>query len=169
LLFTPLVVFVAGTYLMDALVQRFRMSVTYSRTGYIAFQKSRPIKRSTRMIFWVGIPILTFTLIALLFLNRSRVPIAGLDYVSILMPTFSGLLFTGLWIIVAWKTSIPRFYITAAISLLVSLWIFINGVGDKTGMSLLFGVMGVDLCIAGGLTLMKYLRKNPVPQEIADE
>ena len=169
LLFAPLVVFVGGICLMDSLVQRFRMRVTYLRTGYIAYQKSRPIKRSTRMIIWIGIPIITLILLALLFMYRSKVQIGSQDYVSILLPSFTGLLFTGLWMIIAWKTSIPRFYLTAAVSLLVSIWIFINGEGDKTGMSLLFGVMGLDLCIAGSLTLFQYLRKNPVPQGTADE
>ena len=167
-LFTPLVVFVGGIYLMDALVQRFRMRVTYLRTGYIAYQKSRQIKPFTRMIIWIGVPFITVTLLVFLFLYRSKVQMGSQDYVSILLPSFTGLLFTGLWMIVAWKTSISRFYLTAAVSLLVSVWIFINGEGDKTGMSLLFGLMGVDLCIAGSLTLRQYLRKNPLPREIAD-
>jgi hypothetical protein len=169
LLFAPLVVFVGGIYLIDDLVQRFRLRVTYLRTGYIAYQKPRPTKRSTRMMIWFGIPFITLTLLVLIFLNRSKVPMASQDYVLILFPSFAGLLFTGLWMVVAWKTSLPRFYLTAAVALLVSVWIFINGIADKTGMSLLFGLMGVDLCIAGSLTLRQYLHKNPVTQKASDE
>lgn len=169
LLFAPLVVFVGGIYLIDTLVQRFRLRVTYLRTGYIAYQKPRSVKRSTRMIIWIGVPFITLTLIAFLFLFRSKVQMGSQDYVSTLLPSFIGLLFTGLWMIVAWKNSIPRFYLTAAVSLLVSVWLFINGEGDKTGMSLLFSFMGVNLFIAGILTLRQYLRNNPVPQETADE
>jgi hypothetical protein len=169
LLFVPLVVFVGVVYLMEALVQHFRIRVTYTRTGYLAYQKPQPMKRSKRLMIWIAIPSFTLALLALLFLFRSKFQMGGQDYISILFPSFSGLLFAGLWMTTAWKTSIPRFYITAAISLLVAIWIFINGVGDKTGMSILLGAIGVNLCIAGGLTLRQYLRKNPVPQEPADE
>lgn len=169
LLYVPLLVFVGGIYLKDALVEHFRIRVTYLRTGYIVYQKARPMKWFSRVIIWIGVPLITITLLVLIFLNRSKVQIGNQDYVSVLITPFTGLLFTGLWMIVAWKTSLPRFYITAAVSLLVSGWIFINGEGDKTGMWLLFCMMGVNLCIAGSLTLRQYLRENPVPLEIANE
>jgi hypothetical protein len=166
--FTPLVVFVGGVYLMDTLVQRLRMRVTYPRTGYIDYQKPRPLKRSTRLIIWIGIPVLTVILLVLLFLNRSQFHTEGQDDMSILMPSFSGLLFSGLWMIAGWKTSLPRFYLIAAVSLLLSAGLFLNGVGGNTGMALLLGAMGVVLCVSGGLTLRHYLLKNPFPQETAD-
>lgn len=167
LLFAPLVVFVGGAYLMDTLVQRFRMRVTYSRTGYIAYQKPRPIKRSTRLVIWIGIPVLTGIVLALLFLNRPMYPIGDQDYVPI-MTLFSGLMFTGLWVIVGWKTSVPRFYLIAVVSLLVSAGLLLNGVVVQTSLMWLFGAMGLALCVSGGLTLRQYLRKNPVPQETAE-
>ncbi len=166
--FVPLVVFVGAAFLIDALVRRFRMRVTYPRTGFIAYQKPQPLKRPTRLAIWIGIPLLTAAFLAFLFLNRSYFQTAGQDYVSFLVPSFMGLLFCGLWAIVGWKISLPRFYLIAAVSLLVGAGLFINGVGGNIGLALLLGAMGVVLCVSGGLTLGQYLRQNPAPQETTD-
>jgi len=166
--FVPLVVMVGVAFLMDALVRRFRMRVTYPRTGFITYQKPQPLKRSTRLVIWIGIPALTVAFLAFLFANHSYFQTAGQDYASILMPPFSGLLFSGLWVIVGWKISLPRFYLIGAVSLLVGAGLFFNGVGGNIGLALLLGAMGVVLCISGGLTLRHYLRQNPAPQETAD-
>jgi len=166
--FVPLAVFVGGAYLIDALVRRFRMRVTYPRTGFITYQKPQPFKRSTRLAIWIGIPVLIVVLLAFLFLNHSYFQTARQDYASILMPPFLGLLFSGLWVIVGWKISLPRFYLIAAVSLLVGAGLFFNGVGGNFGLALLLGAMGLVLCISGGLTLRHYLRQNPVPQETTD-
>lgn len=166
--FVPLVVFVAGSFLIDALVQRFRMRVTYPRTGFISYQKPRPFKRSIRLAIWIGIPALTAAILAFLFLNRASFQTAGQDYVSFLMPSFTGLLFSGLWMIIGWKISLARFYLIAAASLLVAAGLFFNRVGGNTGLALLLGVMGAALCISGGLTLHHYLHQNPVSEETSD-
>ena len=169
LAFAPLAVFAGGAYLMDALVTRFRMRVTFPRTGYIDYQKPKPLKRSTRLVIWIGTPLLIVILLAMVVLNRPTFQSGGADYGSILAPSLFGLLFAGLWAIAAWKIALPRFLITAAVSLLAGAWLFFNGVGGNSAMAGLFGAMGADLCISGGLTLRKYLRENPVPQETADE
>ncbi|MDD5370454.1 MAG: hypothetical protein PHQ40_15330, partial [Anaerolineaceae bacterium] len=130
--FAPLVVFVGGGYLIDFLVQRFRMRVTYPRTGYLTYQKPQPLKRSTRWAIRIGIPLLTVVLLGITFLNRARFPTGNQDFASALMPSFFGLLFSGLWVVIGWKVSVPRFYLTAAVTLLVSAGLFLNGVGGNT-------------------------------------
>jgi hypothetical protein len=167
--FTPLIAFVGGAILIDYLVQRLRAQVTYPRSGYIAYKKPQPLKRSTRLFIWIGIPILTVTLDALLFLNRSKFPAQNQDNLSFVMLGFSGLLFSGLWAIIGWKVALPRFYLIAAISLLASAGLFFNGIGGYLGWALFFGVMGVALLISGGVMLWKYLRSAPLPPESSDE
>jgi hypothetical protein len=167
--FAPLIVWVGGVVLIDALVQRLRARVTYPRTGYIAYRKPQPLKRTTRLVIWIGIPLLTIILLAFIFLNRPMFQQTDQDYISFLFPSFCGLLFSGLWVILGWKTSLPRFYLLALVSALVSVGLFWNGVGGNTAIALLFGAMGMVLCVSGGLTLRQYLRQNPAPQEAADE
>jgi len=165
LLFAPLVVFVGGSYFVDILVRRFRRQVTYPRTGFITYRKPRPLKRSTRLVIWVGAPLFTVLFLAVLFLNRSKFPAGNQDSVLPVMPVFSGLLFTGLWAIIGWKIALPRFYLIAAASLLVTVGLFVSGVDAYLGMAMLIGAMGVFLCASGGLTLWRYLRRNPATEE----
>jgi hypothetical protein len=163
--FTPLIAFVGGAFLIDYLVQRLRSQVTYPRSGYIAYKKPQPLKRLTRLFIWIGIPILTVTLVALLFINRSKFPAQNQDYSSLLMLVFSGIVLSGLWVIIGWKVALPRFYLIAAISLLASAGLFFNGIGGYLGWALFFGVVGAALLISGGITLWKYLRQTPLSQD----
>ncbi|HEY5270030.1 MAG TPA: hypothetical protein VII97_06810 [Anaerolineales bacterium] len=163
--FAPLLVFLIGVFLIDNLVQRFRRRVTYPRTGYITYRKPQSLKRSTRLVIWIGVPLLTAALVDLLFLYRSKFPAQSQDSALPVMPVFSGLLFTGLWVIVGWKIALPRFYLIAAASLLISAGLFVSGVGTYLGMALLFSAMGALLCASGGVTLWKYLRSTRSPQD----
>jgi hypothetical protein len=163
--FTPLIAFVGGAFLIDYLVQRLRSRVTYQRSGYIAYKKPQPLKRSTRLFIWIGSPILTVTLNALLFLNRSKFPAQNQEPFSLLMLGFSGIVFSGLWAIIGWKVALPRFYLIAAVSLLTSTGLFFNGIGGYPGWALFLGMMGIALLISGGVTLWQYLRQTPSPQD----
>lgn len=164
--FAPLLVFIGGALLIDALVQRFRKRVTFPRTGYIAYQKPQTLKRSTRLIIWIGIPILTVIMVVLLFLNRSKFPMEqNQDYVGNLIPGFFGLVFGGLYAIMGWKIALSRFYLIALVSLLVGAWLFVSGLPTYLGMAFFFGVMGLSLCISGGVTLWRYLLDTPSPTQ----
>lgn len=166
LTFAPLVVFGGGGFLFDYLIQRLRTRVSYPRTGYIAYNRQpRPIKRATRLAIWIGVPLLTVALLALLFLNRSAFPAQSQDSALSVMPVFSGLLFSGLWVIMGWKIALPRFYLIAAVSLLISAGLFVSGVGGYSGMALVFGAIGALLCASGSVTLWKYLRSTRSPQD----
>jgi hypothetical protein len=167
--FAPLLVFAGGAFLFDTLIQWFRRRVTYPRTGFITLRPPRPLKRSTRLMIWIGVPLLTLIVLALLFLNRSKFPAHNQDSALSVIPVFCGLLFSGLWVIIGWKIALPRFYLTAAVTLFISMGLLINGVGTYLGMALLIGGMGVLLCASGGVTLWKYLRDAPVPQDAPDE
>jgi hypothetical protein len=166
LLFAPLLVFSGAAFLIDNLVQRFRRRVTYPRTGFITFRKPQPLKRSMRLLIWIGVPLLSVILLVLFFLVRSIFPAQSQDSsFTTIWPGFAGFLFTGMWVIVGWKISLPRFYLIAAASLLVTVGLIISRVGIYLGMTLLFGAMGVLLFASGGVTLWKFLRSTPPPQD----
>jgi hypothetical protein len=167
--FTPLIAFVGGAFLIDFLVQRLRSRVTYPRSGYIAYKKPQPLKRSTRLFIWIGIPILVVVLDALLFLNRSKFPAQSQGNFSFMMLGFFGLLFSGLWTIIGWKVALPRFYLIAAISFLTSTGLFFNGIGGYLGWAIFLGTLGAALLISGSVTLWLYLRNNQLPAETSNE
>ncbi len=166
--FAPLLVFAGGSYLLDVLVKRFRLRVTYPRTGFIVYQKPKPFKRSIRLAIWIGVPVLTLIVMGMLFLNRAAFHSENQDITEFLLAPFAGLLFYGLWIIVGWKIALPRFYFIAVGTLLVSTWLLFNKLGGNDGMAALIGAMGLMLCISGGLALWIYLANNPLPQEPGD-
>ncbi len=167
--YAPLLMMLVGGLLIDNLVQRFRRRVTYPRTGFITYRKPQPLKRTTRLVIWIGVPLFTVLFLAVLFLNRSKFPAGNQDSALPVIPVFTGLLFSGLWAIIGWKIALPRFYLIAAASLLLSVGLIVSGVGIYLGMALLFGAMGALLCASGGITLWKYLRNTPIPQDAPDE
>lgn len=161
-----MLVFVGGGFLIGRLGQIFKERVTYPRTGYVAYKRQgRPIKRSTRLMIWIGVPLLTVILLALLFLNRQRVPAQSQDFASYVWPGLTGLLFSGIWAIAGWKIALPRYYFIAAATFLIGVGLLVSGVGVNLGMALLFGAMSLVLFTSGGVTLWKYLRQSPLPQE----
>jgi hypothetical protein len=161
----PLVVFAAGGFLVDALLKRFRMWVTVPRSGYIETRKPEPLKRSTRWLVWIGIPLLTIFLLAVLFLNRGQFQAESQDTVTALMPFFWGLLLSGLWVIVGWKIHLPRFYLIAAVSMAVTAVLFFARIGGNLGAAVLLGITGIALCASGGVTLANYLRTTHLPAD----
>jgi hypothetical protein len=165
-----MLVFISGGFLIGRLGQILKERVTYPRTGYVAYKRQgRPIKRSTRLMIWIGAPLLTVILLALLFLNRQRVPAQSQDSALYVMPGLTGLLFSGIWAIAGWKIAVPRYYVIAAASLLIGAGLLVSEVGVNLGMALLFGAMSLVLFASGGVTLWRYLRQNPIPQDTPDE
>ncbi len=165
----PLIVFLGGGILIDSLVKKFRLRVTVRRSGYMETRKPEPLKRSTRLAIWIGIPLLTIFLLVVLFFNRGKFQTGGQDGLSLLMAPFTGFLLGGLWIIAGWKLALWRFHLVGALSLIMSAAIFLGGLTGYGGMAVLLGGMGAALCVSGGITLWRYLRMtksaDPVTQE----
>jgi hypothetical protein len=164
------VVFGGGGLLINWLSQRFKEQVTYPRTGYVAYRREgRSIKRKTQLLIRIGIPILTVILLALLFINRSKFPAQSQDQAIYLNPGLMGFLFSGIFTIIGWKIPLPRYYLIAAAVFLISIVFFISESGGNLGVALLSGAMSLVLFASGGLTLWKYLHRNPVSPETTDE
>ncbi len=162
--------FVGGGFLIARLTQLLKERITYSRTGYVAYKRQgRPIKRSTRLMILIGVLLLTVTLLVLLFLNRLKFPTQSQDSTLYVMPGLTGLLFSGLWAIAGWKIALPRYYLIAAATFLIGAVLLVSGLGVNLGMALLFGAMSLILFTSGGVTLWKYLRQNPLPEDAPDE
>jgi hypothetical protein len=156
----PLVVFAGGGFLIDSLVKRFRLRVTARRSGYMEGRKPQPLKRSTRRIIWIGVPVLTVFLLAVMSLNRGKFQSSGQDSIFLLLPPFMGLIFGGLWLIAGWKLALPRFYLIAVVSLAMAVFLFLNGVGGNPGMAVFLAAMGLAITLTGGITLWRYLART---------
>jgi len=137
---------------MDTLVRQLRCA-SLTRALAILLTRNPGAQTLYTSGYWIGLPVFTVILLALLFLNRAKFYTADQDYVSILMPPF--------WAAVQWtvddywlEVSVPRFY---------SLRCFISG---KRGTFLkawrhyrdriVIRRDGVVCVASGGLTLHRY-------------
>jgi hypothetical protein len=159
------VVLGGGGFLISRLSQRLKEQVTYPRTGYVAYRRQgRPIKRTTQLLIRIGLPLLTVILLALIFLNRAKFPAQSQDQAIYLNPGLMGLMFSGLFAITGWKIPLPRYYLIAAASFLISTAFLISGSNGNLGMALFSGAMSLILFVSGGVTLWRYLRSTRAPE-----
>ncbi len=160
-------IFAGWAFFIDHLAERFRERFTYPRTGYIAYSRQpRPIKRATRLFVWIGVPLLTIILSLLLFLYRMKFPAPpNQESAANIIPGFFGLLFSGLFVIIAWKISLPRYYISAAVTLLVGAELLLHEYPGYLGTALLFSAMSLTLLLTGGATLWRYLHATHPPEK----
>ena len=171
--FSVLIIWVVlggGGFLVSRLSQKLKEQVTYPRTGYVSYSRQgRHIKRTTQLLIRIGLPLLTILLLALLFLNRSKFPAQSQDQVTYLNPGLMGFLFSGLLAIIAWKIPLPRYYLIAAVVFLLSIAFLVSGASGNLGLALLSGAISLILFVSGGLTLWRYLRNTPPPEDTSPD
>lgn len=154
-----------GAFLIERLARQFRERITYPRTGFIAPKRGpeQEPRRVTRLIIRIGVPVLVAVIVTLLVLYRPLInpSPAQASIQSPIWILFTGLTLGGVWMIVAWRIALPRFYLLGIITLLMGFILPFTGAGTMFGMALFFGLTSLILLIFGGVTLLKYLRQNP--------
>lgn len=146
------VVIIAWGRLGGRIVQRLKTSLTYPRTGYVAYARSSPRRR--KVVLAIGLSI-TFGLILLMSLSG--------EGLSAWMALLDGMLL-GFVLLVA-APGLLRFYLLAAASLLCGLLISLAGVAGNLANAAFYAGMGLLLAISGLLTLASYLRQAPTRPE----
>jgi len=61
-----------------------------------------------------------------------------------------------------WASGIGRFYFLSMVSVALGVVLSISGLAQGYNLGLYYGLMGIAFAVLGGLTLMKYLRENPL-------
>lgn len=150
-------VFILGILLVNWLTRRIKERITYPRTGYVAYRRPAGLPRLLRLLLLMVITGLLAAAIALLMAR----PITGFD----VMPLVTGLLLALVLGILAWRSTVPRFYLLAAFSAMVGWGLAFAGLGNYLALSAYYAAIGLALILSGLLTLIGYLRQNPAPQE----
>jgi hypothetical protein len=143
--------------LATALKERF----TYPRIGRIK-QRIPPLRQRLIMLIKMLIKMsapLTLIPIILFFLTQQ---------VSKSLPWLlvgTGLAFTYMLLYWAVNLALTRYYILAAVSILLVIVLSQAIISEKLAIILYFVLLGVALLISGGFTFWNFLRQNPLPKE----
>jgi hypothetical protein len=163
-----IVVFPGAAFLLDRLARRFRERVTWPRTGYLARRTPPEASPALRRAILVLVPVLTLAALSLVAVYRHVLFPAGGADTGGRLPVFTlffSLILAGLWIVLAWRLGLPRFYLAAVLSLAIGSGLFLARLEDMTGMAALCAAMALVLGGSGLVVLLGYLRRHPAPRE----
>jgi hypothetical protein len=138
--------------LAGRILKAVKMRLTYPRTGYVSYPRSKGKRRRTTFI----IGIIIGALLGLTFVTAP----ASSNWI----PAINGLLLGGAWLFVANKIGLPRFYALALLSALLGVGISIAGLGDMLGLAVYYLATSLIMLVFGGFTLYIYLRDTQPPQ-----
>jgi len=147
------VIVVGYGFLAGRVLKAVKMRLTYPRTGYVSYPRSKGKRRRTTFI--IG------AIIGAALVVTFATGLASLAWI----PAINGLLLGGAWLFVAHQIGLPRFYAMALLSVLLGMGISIAGVGDMLGLATYYLAISLVMLAFGGYTLYTYLRDTQPPQK----
>ena len=139
-------------FLSRYLVNKFKSGLTFPRTGYVSYKRASKKQR----IISVSIAIIIASLIIALFLSTPL----SLNWI----PAITGLIVGIVWLILAVRVGLIRFYLQSILSLLLGVGLSLARLETYQSLAIYYAVMGIVLLISGGVTLAKYLRQHPTSE-----
>jgi hypothetical protein len=151
-----ILVMIGGMYISRWLIHALKARLTYPRTGYVEYQVDERGMKSRRigvMLLAFAISSLTMVLVRLFNFFDSIVAVTGVIVGVILV------------ILRAKSAGLRRFYVLAAISVVLGLALSVSRLPNGYSLGLFYGLMGWSLMLSGGSTLWRYLEENPPPAD----
>jgi hypothetical protein len=139
---------IGGVFAVRWAVRVVKNRMVYPRTGYVSYRE-QPSRQPT---------------FALLVMMALFVFILFLPEWAETMPVFEGWFLGVFFIYVGYRVGLKRLYAIGALAVLVGFGAAFLRLGDILGSTVTFGVTGLVLVISGGLALLAYLRRNPMPE-----
>jgi len=151
---------ISGTLATRWLVNALKTRLTYPRTGYVEYEPG-PKNTPSRRVFTAGIAISVSAL--LVMFGRS---FGSFNW----LPGFTGLLFGAVFIILrARSNGVGRFYILGTFCIILGMALSFSGLPMGYSLGLFYGLTGIVSMLSGAITLLRYLRENPLPAETNNE
>jgi len=144
-----------GIHLLNNMVKTLKQNLTYSRTGFVSFRRPQGWRKwfSIRgAIFGAGWALVYG------FLRSDAFPSVN---TAAWIPLVTGLIFAGAFIWAGMKTGIFRLLVTAVISALAGVGLFLAGLPEMAALGAFWGILGVSFCLSGAFALLRYLRRHP--------
>lgn len=150
---SSLVIFlIAAVFWGRRLINLLKTRFTYPRTGYVEYHTTE--KNTLWRIFTVAI--------AMAVAMFSVVIARKFDAIDSTVALTGVLVSVILLVNQVWSARVPRFYILSTASLVLGIVLSISGLPAGYNLGMFYGLMGIAFAISGGLTLQRYLRKNPL-------
>jgi hypothetical protein len=149
-------IFLCGGILLERrAVSAIRQRLTFRRTGFVEFRKPNPRQR---LISGLAGMVVAIGLVLLIATRR-------IDQIDTLLAPGVGLAVGAFLGWLGFAQGPKRLLLAAAASMLTGLGIAHSGMGMNAGLAAYYTVMGAVLLISGALTLFRYLRTAPEPEE----
>jgi len=149
--------FFLGGWLSRRIVRSLKQNLTYRRTGFVSYK--RPEKKVRKRISLLAGILAGGMSFGIVFLWTHK-PI-GFDP----LPIVSGLAFTLVLILMAFRTGAWRLVLVAAAVAATGTALSLWGWGEKTNLVAFYALTAAALFVSGGVALALYLRQNPVHSE----
>jgi hypothetical protein len=142
------VLVIGGVFAVRWAVRAVKTRVIYPRTGYVSYREPSSRQPVFALMVMIG-------LLAIIVLLPEWVE--GLPVVA---GWFLGVFF----IYVGYRVRLLRLYGIGGLAVAVGLVAAFLRLGDILGIAVVFGATGIALVVSGGLALLAYLRRNPMPE-----
>ncbi len=152
-----LVILFAGL-LINKILRFLKNRITYPRAGYVSFRKERNPKRRWIAGIYGALIGASFPFL------MSFVP-SFRD----MLPAVNGLLFGVVFLLLANKSGMSRYYVLSFVSVAIGIALAAAGIGDIRGISLYYALFGAAMTLSGLAALIVFLRKNKRAAETVDE
>ena len=151
-----LLVIPGGAWLVSRGVKYFKEKITYPRTGYVALAQKR------RAPLWLagGISGLAGAFFAAIVIQGNL-----LQWI----PALTGIIFCLVFVFIAARVNLLRFFILASISLAIGIAISMGDFGLSEGTSAVYFSLGLVVLVSGACNLAKYLRQTPAVKDPSHE
>jgi hypothetical protein len=150
------VIFLAGFWLINHLVQKFKEKITYPRTGYILYPRRNGKRRLTAAFISGGTA-------AILAIGAS---IISDRLGGEIMPVISGIIIAAAIVYLGIRFGLNRFYLLAVYIFICGALITLSDIQGINSIALFFGLMGMGWVFSGIWTLIHYLRTtHPLDEE----
>ncbi len=146
---------ICGWFVVNWVVKRLKARLTYPRTGYVSYRRERGSRRTSAIL--VSIALAAGFAIAAVFLGQ----MVGEKIIPILI----ALMMAGAAFYLGVYFGLRRFYLVAAVALLlgaVCAWLNMTEAG---AMALFFSGFGIAWVVSGAITLTNYLRQTQPAME----
>ena len=150
------ILLIGGVYVTRWLINVLKAHLTYPRTGYVEYHPNPKNSGSHRI--WTAITAIGVSMLLVLFGRY----VGSFNW----LPGFTGLVVSvALLMARARIDGLGRFYFLAALSVISGLGLSVSGLSMRYSFGLFYGLVGAASMASGCLTLLRYLRENPLPVE----